>query len=248
MTTPRKPEVEPGRVRWSSAALVASNLVPIFGVFFWEWDLFLVLLAFWVENIVVGIYNVLRMAAARGAVAPGRGRIPPGLLSVAVQVFVRVCTILIFLASYGIFTVAHGFFIYIFFGTGAVDQLAGHGPAADLRWPLSVAYADLASRLWPMFLALMVSHGVSFVVNYLGGKEYLAATPDDLLTQAMNRLFVLHVTIILSAFVVTWTHNARTPIILLVALKIAVDLAAHRRERLKFAALKARRLAASATV
>jgi hypothetical protein len=248
LTQGREAEIDARRVRWSSVALVGSNLIPLVGVLFLGWDLFTIVLAFWMENVVVGIYNVLRMATAQGPLATGRGQTPPALNSGAVQAIGRVGLILFFIVHYGIFTGVHGMFVFVLFGEGGFAQAMQTG--GEMSPPLDpgsigAAYGTMALRLGLMFWALMISHGVSYVGNYLGGKEYLTASPGDLFGQPYSRIVVLHLTILLGAFLVVFTHYARAPIVLLVALKIGVDLAAHRRERLKFATLKAQRLAAA---
>ena len=42
-------------------ALITVNLFPVFGVLFWEWDVFPIMLVYWSENVIIGFYNVLRM-------------------------------------------------------------------------------------------------------------------------------------------------------------------------------------------
>ena len=49
----------------SSIALVVSNLVPVWGVLFWDWNVFNVLFLFWMENVFIGVFNVLKMSIAK---------------------------------------------------------------------------------------------------------------------------------------------------------------------------------------
>jgi hypothetical protein len=44
--------------------LIAANLVPIYGVVFLGWEVFPLLLLFWLENLIIGMYNVLKMMLA----------------------------------------------------------------------------------------------------------------------------------------------------------------------------------------
>ena len=50
-------------------ALVLANLLPLVGVVFLGWSLLTVLLLYWLENGIVGAYNVARMALAGGETA-----------------------------------------------------------------------------------------------------------------------------------------------------------------------------------
>ena len=51
--------------RLSLVALIVANLVPLFGVLLWDWDVFLLLLLFWAENVIIGIFGIARLIVAR---------------------------------------------------------------------------------------------------------------------------------------------------------------------------------------
>jgi hypothetical protein len=64
------------RIQWmkwslSSAALVAANSVPVFGVLFFQWNLFHILLLYQVESGVIGWYAILRQFRGNFAEALG---------------------------------------------------------------------------------------------------------------------------------------------------------------------------------
>src|SRR5262245_52984701 len=48
----------------STTALVLANLTPLFGVLFLHWSVFSLLLLYWLENVTVGVVNVLRLQLA----------------------------------------------------------------------------------------------------------------------------------------------------------------------------------------
>jgi hypothetical protein len=218
MTQPNPSGIDRGRWRFSAAALIASNAIPLIGVMFFHWDLFTIIVSYWMENVVVGGYNILRMATARGGLGPARTS-GGGSMS-------RTGMILFFMVHYGIFTMAHGAFVFAMFG---LSDLA--------RDPNGFLFGavEMGRRLALMFIALTISHGVSYASNYLGNKEYLTAKVSDLLLRPYSRVAVMHLTIILGAFLALVTHSPKAVVAMLVALKIAVDLGAHWRERLRFA-------------
>ena len=49
------------QIKFSLLALLVANLVPLIGVLFFAWDLVLVLALFWIENIIIGVFNLLKM-------------------------------------------------------------------------------------------------------------------------------------------------------------------------------------------
>lgn len=49
---------------FSTAALLVANSIPLFGVLFFHWQVFPLLLLYWVENVFVGLFNVFRLLLA----------------------------------------------------------------------------------------------------------------------------------------------------------------------------------------
>jgi hypothetical protein len=75
-----------------------------------------------------------------------------------------------------------------------------------------------------------VSHGFSFVANYLGG-ERLSAKLPELMLQPYRRVLVLHLALIVGGFLLIGLGMPTGGLLMLVALKIALDIHAHLRER-----------------
>ena len=66
MSAEAVPAETPSR-RWplSAAVLIAANAAPLIGVLAHHWTVFAVVLLYWCENVVVGVFNVLRMLCAQ---------------------------------------------------------------------------------------------------------------------------------------------------------------------------------------
>ena len=43
-------------------SLLIANAIPLWGVIFLGWDAFYIVLLYWTENLIIGFYNVLKMA------------------------------------------------------------------------------------------------------------------------------------------------------------------------------------------
>jgi hypothetical protein len=191
------------------ALLLIANVIPLIGVMFLGWSVAMVLIAYWLENGIVGLINVPKIMFA--------GRETPGAAGQVdrVGVFVRA---LFFAVHYGIFWFVHGFFVF---------ALTGAGPF----FPFGVGSSVVdATAVGVIALALLISHGTSFVINYIGGQEYLRTTPERQSWQPYGRLVVLHITILLGGFVIMLLGQPLGLVVLLVALKTAADLALHLRE------------------
>ena len=171
---PQQTEVEKPVSAW---VLVAANLVPLAGVLLWGWDAFALIALFWMENVIIGVFFVLRMLCAdprdpalwaaqalHGAVLllslrhvhrdPRRLRVQP-----------------------------------------AGRQALRRRRASQLLEPAARA----AARLRPVAAArgAVASHLFSFCWNYLYRGEFRRAQLPALMTEPYSRVIVLHVTIIL---------------------------------------------------
>jgi hypothetical protein len=104
--------------------------------------------------------------------------------------------------------------------------------------PSLVTVVDVIAtqKLWVAVAALFISHGYSFVVNYVGSQEYRAVTLERLMHQPYNRVIVLHLVIIFGGFVVMTLQEPRLGIALLVLIKIVVDVRSHLGEHRKLQA------------
>ena len=193
----------------SAIVLLGANLVPLAGVVAFHWTVLSVLLLYWFENVVIGAFNVLKMAFAS----------PKDLASDLIKVFL----IPFFIVHYGMFAFVHGMIIMSFFGhAGRFSP----GPAA-----FAAALRD-AGVGWGV-VAIVVSHGFSFFQNYWMSGEYRNASPQVLMAQPYARVVVLHVAILIGGFGAVAMGSPVVALVVLVALKTAIDLKAHLAERRK---------------
>ena len=194
----------------SALVLVAANLVPLAGVLALHWSVFSVLLLYWCENVVVGCFNVLRMLTA----SPQDVAVDIGKLFI----------IPFFIVHYGMFTMVHGIFVLTLFGPGNVRGFPG---------PATFVAAARGAGIGFAVLAMVASHGFSFVHNYLGSGEYRRASVQALMAQPYARVMVLHVTILAGGFAAKAMGAPTVVLLVLIGLKIAIDLRAHLAERRK---------------
>jgi len=193
----------------SALLLITANLIPLYGVFGLGWQVFPVLMLFWLENVIVGLFNVLRILFAR----PGE----------VITWFAKIFLGAFFIIHYGMFTSGHCFFVFSFFG----DHKTGTDWLID---PDMVMDALVQYQLGIPALALVISHGFSFVTNYIGKGEYRTANLQFLMMRPYGRIVVLHVTIVIGGFLVMALNAPAAALALLIAFKIGLDLRAHIRD------------------
>ena len=220
--------------RPSAVILVLANLVPLAGVILLDWRVFDVLMLYWAENVVIGVINVLRMIAARpnlGILDMAEDR--SGLqFSDTQRAQVRQFTagfrfflIPFFIVHYGMFCWGHYTAVVSFFG-----DTEGRGVA------LGVPLGDVwQSPLWMGVIAIAISHLLSFRFNFIGRGEYRRTSLMQLMQRPYGRIIVLHVAVIAGGFLVTFLGDATWMLLVLVAMKTAIDLRMHERERVVFA-------------
>jgi hypothetical protein len=120
-----------------------------------------------------------------------------------------------FCFHYGMFTAIHGAFVFSVFGkSDALRAASDYG-------------------LWLPIAVLLASHLFSFVWNYLVGGEFRRAQLTRTMMQPYARVIVLHVAIILGGIAATAFGSPVWALLVLVALKIALDLKAHVKEHSK---------------
>jgi hypothetical protein len=197
-------------------ALVVANLIPLVGVLFLGWNVWTILLLYWLENGVVGIYNVAKMLRAEGPETGDTRFLVNGRPASSMS---RASLVPFFVMHYGIFWVVHGVFVVLMpvFGMAGSDGSASPW-ILDGVAPLTILFA---------LVALTISHGVSFWFNYIGRGEYRRTTPSGQMFAPYGRLVVLHITIIVGAFAIGFTGAPESAVVILVVLKIVLDLGLH---------------------
>lgn len=199
--------------RLSVAALVAANLIPLFGVLLWDWDVFLLLLLFWSENVIIGIFGIARLIVARVSELGFEGLFLP----------------LFFLVHYGGFMFGH---FMVLFGMYSGQFENGGTPAEPADY-----YGILLKNMnWLAVVALFISHGWSFIENYMGKHEYERLTPGQAMALPYRRMFITHIALIAGGFFLMKQGQPLGGLVLLVAMKIVLDVVFHRREHARLAA------------
>lgn len=183
--------------------LIAANLLPIFGVLIFHWSVYSVLLLFWVENVIVGVITLVRISLAGGA------KFPPNKLFLMP----------FFCVHYGGFAAGHLVFLSTLFG-----------PDPDRFLDLRATFDDISSEgIWLAALGLAVSHVVSLLTHYVGGREMFSTTADAEMTRPYKRVMVMHIALLLGGFAAMSLNSHWIALLVLIGLKIQLDVRAHQK-------------------
>jgi hypothetical protein len=214
-------------------ALVVANAIPLVGVLFLGWNVWSILVLYWLENGIVGVVNVLKMARAEGPDTSDRRAIAQN----PVPSSAKAALIPFFVVHYGLFWFVHGIFVFSLplftgmFHPGSALGFEGQFPAGDegllglVPGPASVGLDGDAILFGG--IALAISHGLSFWWNFLRGGEYRRVSAKGQMFAPYGRLVALHLTIIVGAMAVATTGAPAAAVAILVALKTGLDLGFH---------------------
>jgi hypothetical protein len=180
---------------------------------FLGWKIFPLLVLFWLENVIVGVFNVFKMLVA-SPTSPG-------------QWAAKVFTIPFFCVHYGIFTLVHGVFVFVLFGDIFMQ-------GAEFPSVTAVSQVFGGFQIGWAALALFLSHLVSFIFNYIGKGEYKQSKVNDLMAQPYGRVVILHVTILAGGFLIGALGSPIFALLILIVLKTVIDIQAHLREHKKY--------------
>lgn len=159
-------------------------MFTVLGVLAFGWPVGNVFILFWVENVVIGAWNVVRVVTARGTggsrtlTVNGR-RTQAGPVALA----------LFFGAHYGIFCLVHAVF------TGFVAVTLGVEPSF---WLLGL----------PIVL-IMIRYTVETTTVWFGAGQRELVSPSQAMTQPYPRIIVLHLAVLV-AFAVTLSDETAT--------------------------------------
>jgi hypothetical protein len=193
--------------RWSIILLIVANLLPLAGVFLWDWDVFFLLLIFWCENVIIGLFGIARLIVAANNDTLREGLFLP----------------LFFLVHYGGFMFGH-FMVLFGMYSSQIDELGTRAQPADY-------YRLVLEHLnWVAVVALFISHGWSFVENFMGRSEHERLSPMKAMALPYKRMVITHVALILGGFFLIRSGQPLGGLVVLVLLKIALDVTFHRRE------------------
>jgi hypothetical protein len=154
----------------SVVVLVLVNSLTLIGAIYYGWDVFTLMLLYWLETAIIGFFSVVKLVHSARALA--------------------VFLVPFFCVHFGLFMFGHLTFIIALFGgdtifadTGILEQVTG-----------------IISLVAIPATALFASHLYSFLTNYIGRQEYEFKNPMHFFAYPYPRIIVMHLTIIFGGF------------------------------------------------
>ncbi|MEK7202266.1 MAG: DUF6498-containing protein [Patescibacteria group bacterium] len=223
------------RGQWGSIlALIGANAIPVIGVLWWGWQLPALLFGYWLETAIVCSYTFLKILGSQATdeisevyyrYHPARG-------------------FSFFIADKGHYAtefinrsfwllIINLFFIWLIFlpTTLSSGVFSLFSPTAGLQTDFNLA--KIATTHWlPLAVALLLSHGYSFLANYVFKKEYQRIAPKQLMVTPFRRVAAMQITMIVGGFLLLQFGQSILYLLVLITAKIVIDIISHLEEHL----------------
>jgi len=209
------------KANFSIIALVAANLIPLIGALFFDWDAVFILALFWIENLIIGAFNVLKML---GLAAYRRE-----LKALFITAF--------FIFHYSAFCSIHGSILWSILGFENIDK--GSYFASESMGVLELfsdgaiilfAFIDkFKPEIYLGIAALCISHLVSFIEYFIVRGQIFKLKAKDLMIKPYAQIFILHAGLIFGAAAVEKFGSPIWFLLVILTFKLIVDITLHLR-------------------
>jgi len=195
---------------------VLTNLVPLYGVYNWDWEVRDVVLLYWVETVIVGVTYIIRIWTKVNTEEPwpttGGGWVIWGLLNTLARGLMSAP----FVVHFGgfCFILGMGLLAYFFYGTENFNH----------KMYERVYEEGLVDGLYLAAFGVLVSHILILAANWFGSGSYLRYKGTDGILRTYVRIAILMAVLVVPANLAEARSAEFTAIWVLVGLKILIDL------------------------
>lgn len=183
--------------------LVLLNAVPIYGVIQWDWKSFDLIFLYWLENLIIGAFMILRILARR--------------YSHPVELAFPLFLAPFFTFHFGMFCYVHGIFVIKLFGKGLTGELA-EMDIPEIILPLIQSH----HLFWPV-MALFTLQLFDWLRD-INERGFASDGIKDITTAPYRRIMVLHIAIIGSGFALITLNDPLIGLLTLIAFKTGMDI------------------------
>lgn len=152
------------------------NIVPFLGVVFFDWSVFALIYAFWLETLAISLFDSIKITFAQNTPSPSLN-----ILKACRYLFIRLFILLFFML-----------FMVVFIGIKMTSTQEGGNFAADLLM------LDWSFR-FTMILFFVIKLA-ELIYNYFYLNERKQESPDKYLGLFDGRIIIIHVVIVLGVF------------------------------------------------
>jgi hypothetical protein len=206
-------------LRTSPAAwsVLLANLMPLVGVIWFGADAFSIVLLYWLENLVIGCFNVPKIILARGGYRSYFEMYLGGPALVFVPIMVP-----FFIFHYGMFCYGHGSLLFHLFGQ---DVPHGQGLSESFLLLLMAVRHELTLAMGLSLLALTLEHAHAFYAGFWKAGTYTRMPCVLYFFMPYGRVALVHIVLLTGAILTSFLSLPATVVgILLIIFKVGPEL------------------------
>jgi hypothetical protein len=214
--------------RLPTVALIAANLVVAALALSRAWGFYEIIIVYWCEALIIGAFNMARMVVVGLVGKPFGDAIDAG--NPPTRGFLLAAALVFFVVKFGGFAFGLGFLIM------AVPAFLGHVHGTETRGIWRGLQA-VGGGVGMAIVALLISHGMSFVMNFMARREYRNTNLLVLLFWPYARMSLVMVALAAGLVAAALVPALDTSVpfgVAVVLVKLAADLVMHRIEHASF--------------
>lgn len=183
--------------------ILIANVIPLIGVLFINWNLAQIVILYWIENIIIGLWNIPRILLAKKS---------PIKSNIILSIF--------FTIHYSIFCMVHGAFILHLLGKAD----------PSITTELSASLQLITSGVIIGAITMFFSIGWHFIQTHIQTGEYKNWKNSQAMFHPYPHILIIHIAIIITGII---THLLGSPIALLILLITGKTLLEYRTKKTK---------------
>lgn len=191
----------------SKIALLLSNFVPIFGVVFLNWDVNSIIFLYWLETLVILTFSIIKIKKAQGDPSLDQ-QANVTINGISINRLNKKILVKLSIINNGIFILIYLGIIIAIFGLPKIS--------------LYSVYITL--------LSMIISHYVSYKINYIGKEEFLKISPSRVYLIPESRMWIISIVAMFGGLFAKMTGGNTVALILMIILKTSADLYSHVKE------------------
>ncbi len=167
-----------------------------------------VVMAYFIESIVIGIFNAVKMALSTSYSNKTEGG---GAGNYGLIVF--------FCFHYGFFIAIQSIFVFSFF---SIDEGLFREPFFLIENYAALLQLD---GMWLLIASMLLTHLFALISNFLADRRYREFTANELMAKPYLRILIQQFVVILSGFFLVFVNAGMVAAILLILFRLVLDLA-----------------------
>lgn len=201
--------------------LILMNLIPIYGVMFEDWQAFDVVAIYVSETAIIGLLNIFKMTFSTTFQSGSQSQ-----SSASVHIL-KFFLIPFFIIHYFFFVMIQSIFVFAILKEQKTEDLFDSLLAF---WQILSTNNEISLSV----IGILCSHIFSFLVNYIGNKEYDKIGLPMLMVQPYIRIFIQQFVVIGGILLMSIFNTPTIFVILLVFFKIIADAVMHLKVHQKY--------------